>query len=518
VRFADVVGLALAALWQQKVRTFLTLLGVVIGSLVLMLSLSIGQGVREVIAEQFRRHDQLRLINVWPGFRPAEENIPAEEIEVKGDMSDERRDRLKQLRINRWQGKPKKDTSKRLTPERLEEVAALDHVAAVVPTVTWHGRIYFNNKMENADAASAEPGDSLYLQRLVAGVLLDPERSRGVVVSEYLLYQLGVRNEADVPGLLGQTLRFEFSSQPYRSHSLLWLLGGQAPRLTPGEEQVLDKIALQLPSAVSQFDLTDGEKSIVTRLLKQPRARPGNSLPTLFSEEYTIVGVIRVATREERRDRLGNFRGDADLLLPAATASELFFRVPGNRSFGVNNVVVRVDSEDNVKAVDERLAEMGLESYAPIKMLEQARFNVLMISLTTSFVALVALVVAALGIANTLLMSVLERTHEIGVMKAVGARDRHVQMMFLMEGALIGLLGSALGLLGGWAASFPLDNVARGLAEKQAKANLQQTLFVFPWWLVLGVLVFVTLLTMLAAVYPARRAARVNPMTALRHE
>ncbi len=179
---------------------------------------------------------------------------------------------------------------------------------------------------------------------------------------------------------------------------------------------------------------------------------------------------------------------------------------------------MRVDSEDNVKEVDGRIADMGLESYAPIKILEQVRFNALMISLTMSFVALVALVVAGLGIANTLLMSVLERTHEIGVMKAVGARDRHIQMLFLVEGALIGLAGSGLGLLSAWLVSYPLDRLARRLAEQQAQTPLSQSFFVFPWWLLLAVPLFVTMLTMLAALYPARRAARVNPMTALRHE
>ena len=130
-----------------------------------------------------------------------------------------------------------------------------------------------------------------------------------------------------------------------------------------------------------------------------------------------------------------------------------------------------------------------------------------------------AVLVASLGITNTMFMSVLERTREIGVMKAVGARDRHIQMIFLVEGALLGVLGGGLGVLGCWLASFPGDSYARKLLEEHSLLNhLRQSLFVFPWWLVLGVPFFAGVVTTLAAVLPARRAARVNPIKALRHE
>src|SRR5204863_1548811 len=138
----------------------------------------------------------------------------------------------------------------------------------------------------------------------------------------------------------------------------------------------------------------------------------------------------------------------------------------------------------------------------------------------TAFVAGVALVVAALGIANTMLMSVLERTHEIGVMKAVGARDRHVQLIFLVEGALLGLAGGGVGLLFSWLAAIPGNAVAQRLIEKQMQSKLDSSaaVFAFPLWVTIGIPLFAGLVTTLAAVYPARRAARVNPITALRHE
>ena len=133
-------------------------------------------------------------------------------------------------------------------------------------------------------------------------------------------------------------------------------------------------------------------------------------------------------------------------------------------------------------------------------------------------VAGVALLVAALGIANTMLMSVLERTREIGIMKAVGAGNLHLQLIFLIEGGLIGLSGGGLGLALGWGASFPADSWVRSMVSRDLKIELSEPIFVFPAWLTLTVLAFAVIVTILAAVAPARRAARVDPVAALRHE
>jgi putative ABC transport system permease protein len=135
------------------------------------------------------------------------------------------------------------------------------------------------------------------------------------------------------------------------------------------------------------------------------------------------------------------------------------------------------------------------------------------------FVALLALSVACLGIMNTMFTAVLERTKEIGVMKAVGAKDRHVMVMFLVEGALIGLVGGWLGVLIGWLVSFPGDNVAlRLIREQEPNMPQPETVFRYPLWLVFGAPAFAVLVTTLAGLLPARRAARVEPVVALRAE
>ena len=152
------------------------------------------------------------------------------------------------------------------------------------------------------------------------------------------------------------------------------------------------------------------------------------------------------------------------------------------------------------------------------RFVEHIRKNVALIMYAMSVVAAVALFVSALGITNTMAMSVLERTHEIGVMKALGARDRQIQALFLIEGAVIGLLGGGLGLLAGWLAKFPGDAIARSIIEKEFHGAYEQSIFAYPLWMLISIPLFATAVTMLAAFYPARRAARIDPIEAMRHE
>src|SRR5260370_1303464 len=122
----------------------------------------------------------------------------------------------------------------------------------------------------------------------------------------------------------------------------------------------------------------------------------------------------------------------------------------------------QVDAMDNGKAVMAQLQAEGWHARAMIELVERGQYTYLMITSAMVLVALVALVVAGLGIANTMLMSVLERVHDIGIMKAVGARDAHIRRAFLVEGALVGAVGGVLGLGLAWGATGPGNAVVLG--------------------------------------------------------
>ena len=129
----------------------------------------------------------------------------------------------------------------------------------------------------------------------------------------------------------------------------------------------------------------------------------------------------------------------------------------------------------------------------------------------------VALVVAGLGIVNTLLMSVLERYREIGTYKALGASDGDVRVLFLAEAGLVGLLGGLGGLALGRVVSWLLEVIVNGIARSKG-IDEPVMVFAFPWQLLAGAVLFALAVSVAGGVYPASRAARVDPIRALRAE
>lgn len=521
MRTADLLRIALTALFQQKVRTILTTAGVTIGSFILMTSLSIGRGVEGVVFHEFTKHDQLRQIQVHSGYRAKEGSIPAEDLVIKGAMSDAKRERIRQAVIRWWSRRNIHYPVVPLTKERLDALEKINHVEKLLPFVYQGCRVYLANK--NWEVTScASPANNTHLRnRLVAGKFFESDAEEAVVVHEYLLYLLGIISEEEVEGVLGKKLRLEFRMDRRRSPALLvTLLNSGRTNLSADEEKVLEKAMQQIPNTLDKLELTSAEKATLQRILNEP-ARESKPIPEFaFGREFTIKGVIREYTDQDMVSAwdLGRIVRTAEVFLPVKTAEELFAGTPHYREHGFDSVTVVVDKEENIAEVVRQIQGMGLQEYSLIKIYEQIQTNVVLLTFATGFIAMIALMVAALGITNTMVMGVLERTKEIGVMKAVGARDGHIQFIFLVEGGLIGAIGGGVGIFLSWLAAVPGDAFADSLMVKQTGNHLESSLFVFPLWLTLGVPLLAILITTLAAVYPARRAARVNPIEALRHE
>jgi putative ABC transport system permease protein len=524
MRVQDVLQAGFTPFWRQKLRSALTTLGVTIGIATLVASIAVGVGVRRVIDEGFRRQNQLREIQIYPGHQEISDEIagvPPEALHVEGDMDEAQRARIKRHLARDWRAQQNAPVVKPLTLQRLQELGSIPHVVNVEPSLQQMGRVILAGKVTDADCVGLTRNEASINTMLIAG------RAPGaapheIVVHEYLLYRLGVQDTRAMHELLGRRLSVEFTdTRQRRPELLLTLFNVDRSKLTEVELQLLAKMRDQLPQSIATLPLSAEEKSLLQVLLARKKPKdPAEKIYPSVRGEFTVVGIIRSRTKEEEKiERFPGANVFGEVIFRAEPATAFFARAPRRIDEGFSSAVLTVDSDENLKDVCNQLKAEGHQFFAIGLYLQTAKKNALLIGFTMDFVALIALSVAFLGIMNTMFTAVLERTKEIGIMKSIGAKDRQILLLFLIEGTMIGAVGGGLGLLVGWLVSFPGDNIALQLIREQ-DPNMPpvKTVFQYPWWLVLGAPLFAMVVTTLAGVLPARRAARIEPVVALRHE
>jgi putative ABC transport system permease protein len=180
-------------------------------------------------------------------------------------------------------------------------------------------------------------------------------------------------------------------------------------------------------------------------------------------------------------------------------------------------VTVQVERFPSLEEVQRTIEQQGFETQMFLRRLDEMRTFYLIIDSLLFSVGGVAIIIAGLGIANTLFMSVLERFREIGVFKSMGASDGDVKLLFLVEAGLIGVLGGLGGLLLGRVVSLGLEIGVNRYARSQG-LEIDLAAFAFPWWLLATAMGFAVLVSVVSGLIPASRAARVDPIAALRAE
>lgn len=184
---------------------------------------------------------------------------------------------------------------------------------------------------------------------------------------------------------------------------------------------------------------------------------------------------------------------------------------------GYDMLLVRAASLNDATHILDLLERRGFRVQSVKMMLDMANRATVVMEAMLGSVGALALFVASIGIANTMVMAVYERTREIGILKAVGASPGDIRALFVVESALIGLLGGVVGTVLGWLLGKGLDRLIHAIMEWQ-EVQVEATFFVVTGWLVAAALAFAALVGLLAGLYPAARAARLDPLVALRHE
>ena len=259
----------------------------------------------------------------------------------------------------------------------------------------------------------------------------------------------------------------------------------------------------------------EGDSGIVvgnlhkTGNLWEREVRAGNTIK-INDKDVKVKGVLQ---------RIGNPDDDRMIQMDLDYFRE-FFNVPEK----VDWVVVQVEQEEDVREVAARVEEKLRDSRGVTEKTQD--FDILtpeellgsvqdILNIITAFlagVAAISLVVGGIGIANTMYTSVLERTNEIGVMKAIGAQNKDILIIFLIESGLLGFVGALIGVVLGYGVSKGIEHIA----VNQLNTNLLQA--AAPFYLILGCLAFGFIIGSISGLTPARKAAKTNVVDALRYE
>jgi putative ABC transport system permease protein len=278
--------------------------------------------------------------------------------------------------------------------------------------------------------------------------------------------------------------------------------------------------------------------AMVANNFYDPRMRPGQEPPPppqLYGQQIQVIVMKWDEQGNEIRKNyslrvtgvLKETRGESDwtIYFPLEQVKTLNEWAQGRRinynREGYSQVIVKVQDVEQVLDISEQITDMGFQAFTPQSFVQGINNFYVILQFIFGGVGAIALLVAAIGIANTMAMSILERTREIGLMKAVGATNRDVLAIFLGEAAGIGFIGGLGGVIIGWLAGQGLNVIAIVYLANQAgqQGGPPPSVAVYtPVWLPLFALVFSTVIGMISGLYPALRAATMIPVMALKYE
>jgi len=180
------------------------------------------------------------------------------------------------------------------------------------------------------------------------------------------------------------------------------------------------------------------------------------------------------------------------------------------------SLLVRMASPATTVPVQDAIKKMGFTTWSALDATKSIRRFFVVLDLFLAIFGSLAVAVASLAIINTLVMAVLERRREIGIMKALGASDIDIKRLFFAEAGAMGVVGGVAGVLLGWAIGTAI-NVGTSIYMQRQELP-PETVWSAPWWLVLAAIGFSIAVSLMAGIYPAARAAKLDPVQALRYE
>lgn len=461
----DLLRLAVGNLFKRKLRTVLTVLGVVIGVASIVVMISLGLGLSRSLTEEMKNYGSLTCVTVTDpsngyGYYEGEEESKA-------------------------------DQEKHLNDNVITELEGLEHVEAVVPVLTVNVLCLCGAYQANTEV-SGVPDGYLSSQNVKLSEGTYPTENGTPMVLYGNMVQPSMNNDKLQTGywwdgkmapvdLMKDPVMFVFDQEAYYSFKA----GGQS-----GEGETVPKMPKKylLPAsgliAGGPDDYSSYSYGIYTNI---------DDLKTLLNKE---------------------FKGKA---IPGQPTT------PGGKPYKeiyYTELLVYATDMDYVADLQSEIKSMGYAAYSDIEWIQENQRQMQIIELVLGGIGAVSLLVAAIGIANTMMMSIYERTKEIGIMKVLGCDMRNIQGMFLIEAGCIGLIGGVCGLILSFILSGLMNLFGAGFMESMGMMDAGGSggISYIPLWLAALAVAFAILVGMIAGFFPSLRAMKLSPLAAIRNE
>ena len=446
----DLITLANRNLLRRKGRTFLTVLGMIIGTTAIVVMLSLGIGLVESQKKQMEQWGSLNIIRVDQGWS--------------------------------YPGEPEENQQRLLTDEAITEIREIEGVFAVSPAYEVGGEALLGKKSGYFSLIGIDPGMMELLEFDAAhGRLLHADDKFNVVAGSMVINNF-----------------FDPNAPPGR-----W------------DEQ---------PPQGDPLDLLDKRVSFTLMNQRQQKRVYGLNVVGILSEKsmehaWSVFGSLS----EIKKMRDFTLQGipndpmyppDKGMGMPEISRGTIGAGEEDQYSFAL----VRTDDIEYTRMISQELRDRGFNAHSMADSLEGIEDMARQIQAVLGGIGAITLFVAAIGITNTMVMSIYERTREIAIMKVVGASFADVRALFLTESSMIGAIGGAFGIGLSYFLSFILNKyVGAMLNPGMGSESVPMQISMIPPWLVLFALVFSMCIGLISGLYPANRAIRLDPITAMRH-
>ncbi len=420
----DLVIMAMQNLWRRKLRTALTILGVMIGASSIVVMLSLGFGISKSLENQLASWGSLTVITVYPGMGPS--------------------------------GNSK--TAAKLDKASVNKFKQIPNVVGVNATKETYGKILIGRFEASSPIIGVDPNI--------------------MEAFDFKISEGRLLNESDKLSIVyGGGMAENFYNPKSKSYQ-------------PAKVDLLkDKAKLSVDSDSSSSN---------------PNAKP---------KEYAIkaVGVLSP----------DDYETSYGVYMPIKQLEKLMAennKDPKTKNTDYSSVKIKADDIKSVEAIQDTVKEMGFEAYSPKEQLDSIKQQTLVMQTVLGGIGAISLIVAAIGITNTMIMSIYERTKEIGIMKVIGASIKDIRKLFLLEAGFIGLFGGVCGLIFSYIASIILNIVAVSFISNLGGIQEGSTISIIPIPLALGALIFSMLIGILSGYFPAKRAMKLSALEAIKSE